>query len=360
MPVTEHQEATKADLTSVRTLIKSVTKIAKHLRLSNNAIYIWIRNNRIPASHLVKVANFYDVELRDLLQFAGSETSHKNIRNLKPRVVLSTLVQVYRGLKSLEDAEIETGQSSIALKAILTNWGDELPTLYSTLEELDKGHIDLEEACCRLNVKKYTLHGLRRSYGYAPRAAQQQAKIEKRQKIDEFKETREEAALQCIAGNMTAQEAAENFKISTRTVFRAIDELGSKKIMELVKWPRSMRLAYADEIRLGGERYAEAWVEFAERSRLFMPKDPVYPETPATWRGQTLRRLLVGVLLGEAPLEDIAKSRGADPGILKTLFTGDLQSILLTYEQVSQMGVAHQVALAELLIATMNRKRKWS
>jgi len=107
-------------------------------------------------------------------------------------------------------------------------------------------------------------------------------------------------------------------------------------------------------------KYAEAWLQFAESHKLFMPRTCFYPDTPETWRGQPLRRLLVGLLLGEDTLENVAKSRGVDASILRNLFTGDLQPLALTYEQVIEMNMAHQTALAELLLATMNRKRKWS
>jgi hypothetical protein len=85
MPATTTPPPTQADLSSVRTLITSVSKLAKALRLTNNAIYRWIAVNRIPAKYLVRVANFYDVELRDLMPLTGSDISHPNIRNLKPR-----------------------------------------------------------------------------------------------------------------------------------------------------------------------------------------------------------------------------------------------------------------------------------
>ena len=80
--LTPPTKPTKADLSSVRTLITSVSKLAKALRLTNNALYRWIAVNRIPAKYLVRVANFYDVELRDLLPLTGSDISHPNIRNL--------------------------------------------------------------------------------------------------------------------------------------------------------------------------------------------------------------------------------------------------------------------------------------
>jgi len=345
-----------ADLTSVRTLVTSVSKLAKAMRLTNNAVYRWITVNRIPAKYLVRVANFYNVELRDLLELTGSDKSHTNTRNLKPRSVLSTLVEVYRGKKTLEEAEAETKQPPIALKLILTHWGDELPTLYTTLEQLDQGRIDLEEACIRLNVAKYTLHGLRRSYGYAPGKLKKQNPTT----IDARRETNQEAAFLCIAGKMKVAEAAKKYEISSRTIFRVIDELSHLKMMELTKWPNSMRAAYVEELKCGTEKYAEAWLQFAESHKLFMPRTCFYPDTPETWRGQPLRRLLVGLLLGEDTLENVAKSRGVDASILRNLFTGDLQPLALTYEQVIEMNMAHQTALAELLLATMNRKRKWS
>ena len=344
------------DLSSVRSLVTSVSKLAKAMRLTNNAIYRWIAVNRIPAKYLVRVANFYDVELRDLLELTGSDKSHKNTSNIKPRSVLRTLVEVYRGNKTLEEAEVETGQPPIALKLILTHWGDELPTLYTTLEQLDQGRIDLEEACIRLNVAKYTLHGLRRKYGYAP------GKLKKQNvtTIDARREANQEAAFLCIAGKMKVAEAAEKYEVSGRTIFRTIEELSHLKMMELTKWPNSMRAAYAEELKWGLEKYVEGWMEFAERSRLFMLKNAFYPDTPETWRGKPLKRLLVALLLGEDTVSNIVKSRGAEPSILVNLFTGDLQPLLLTYEQVVGMNMAHQTALAELLLATMNRKRKWS
>lgn len=356
MPTTNLTPPAKADLSSVRTLITSVSKLAKALRLTNNALYRWIAVNRIPAKYLVRVANFYDVELRDLLPLTGSDISHPNIRNLKPRSVLSTLIQVYRGAKTLEEAVTETGQPEIALKLILTHWGDELPTLYTTLEQLDQGRIDLEEACIRLNVAKYTLHGLRRSYGYAPG----RLKKTKETTITARKGANQDVALLCIAGKMKVAEASEKFGISGRTIFRTIEEMSPRRMMDLTKWPNSMRAAYAEELKWSAEKYSEAWMEFAEKERLFLPKSPNYPDTPASWKGQTLKRLLVGVLLGEAPLDEIAKSRGADPNMLRNLFSGDLQNLALTYDQVSATPMPHQTALAELLMATVNRKRKWS
>ena len=62
----------KPDLTSVKTLVTSPSTLAAHLQLTTNAIRRWIKVNRIPGSSVIKVANFYDVELVDLLPLTGA------------------------------------------------------------------------------------------------------------------------------------------------------------------------------------------------------------------------------------------------------------------------------------------------
>ena len=99
----------QVDLTSVRTLVKSVSKLAKHLQVSNSAIYRWIEVNRIPGVHIVNVANFYDVELRDLLPLTGSDKAHRSKPIVKSQAVLPALLEVYRGTKTLEAACAEVG-----------------------------------------------------------------------------------------------------------------------------------------------------------------------------------------------------------------------------------------------------------
>ena len=76
---------------------RPVIAFSRLLGVHVSAIYRWIAVNRIPAKYLVRVANFYNVELRDLLELTGSDKSHKNTSNIKPRSVLRTLVEVYRG-----------------------------------------------------------------------------------------------------------------------------------------------------------------------------------------------------------------------------------------------------------------------
>lgn len=343
------------DLTSVRTLVTSATTLARHLKLTPNAVYRWIRVNRIPGNYIIKVANFYDVEIRDLLPLTGSDKNNEVRLSLKPRTTLETLMRVFRGEISLAEAVTITRQSKISLKLILTHWGDELPTLYTTLEQLDQRRIDLDEACRRLNVAKYTMHGIRRKYGYAPGPVK---RIRPVPTLPARRDKCREIAIACIAGKISVHDAAHQNKLSERTIFRAIDRISHLKMMDLALWPVVYREAYAAEIEHNLPKFAEKWLQFGREKRLFVDKSPKYPKTPENWRLAPLKRMLAGYLLGEASLEEIAASKGADPEILVQLFTGDLRSIDLTFEQVQGMSLQHQLALADLLLAMLDRKRK--
>lgn len=345
----------EADLTSVRTLVTSVTALARHIKRTNSAIYRWIKVNRIPGHSIIKVANFYDVEIRDLLPLTGSDKSNANTLNLKPREVLHSLVEVFKGEKTIGQVAEETGQSEISLKLILIHWGDELPTLYTTLEQLDQKRITLEDAMARLKVTKYTLHGIRRKYGYAPGKLPRTRPLPT---IDRRRALNREVALACIKGRTTVKEAAEAHGMSERTLFRTIESLSPVKMNMLSGWPQSFRLALAAEIEGNLPHYSQKWLEFAAASRFYMKNPPNYPETPKTWRDQPLRRLLIANLTGEASLGQLAEDKGADPKILRTLFTGDLRIVGLTYDQVMKLPLAHQTARAELLMASMDRQRK--
>lgn len=343
------------DLSSVRALIPSVSKLAKHIKISANGIYRWIAVNRIPGAHIIKVANFYDVELVDLLPLTGSEKSNKVTAKAKPKDTLKLLLEVYRRLRTIDDVCAELKISTISAKLIMTHWGDELPTLYTTLTQLDEKRIDLETAMKRLNVTKYTLHGIRSKYGFAPGNLK---KTRKESSIGKRKDAQREVALRVIAGKMSPQEAADATESSYRSVFRFIERLTTVRLNQLAAWPLSFREALSVEIDKNLPNYAQKWVEFADLSRLFLKKNPKYPKTPETWRDQPLKRLLVAVLLGEATLDEVATSRGADPTMLSNLFTSDLRAIDMTFEEVQGLPMAHQLALAELLLAVMDRKRR--
>ena len=351
----------QVDLTSVRTLVKSVSKLAKHLQVSNSAIYRWIEVNRIPGDHIVHVANFYDVELRDLLPLTGSDKAHRSKPIVKSQAVLPALLEVYRGTKTLEAACAEVGIPVVSGKLILMHWGDELPTLYTTLMQLHEKRISLETAMARLNVSKNTLHDLRRKYGFAPRS---QKEYVPRPKAPEKREARwqdaRRLALDVIAGKTTAIELAkEPGAPSYRSIFRYVEKISHLKLNDLAHWPDIFREAYALEIEKETPKYAEKWVKFAEEQRLILRKTAKYPKTPENWAEVPLKRLLVGVLLGEVSLQEVADAKGGDAEVFAGLFTSDLRPLGLTFEEASQLSITHQVALAEVLLAVLDRRRKF-
>ena len=248
----------------------------------------------------------------------------------------------------------------------MTHWGDELPTLYTTLTQLDEKRISLETAMQRLGVTKYTLHGIRAKYGFAPGKLQRTRPVSQ---IRERTEAQDQVAFRVIAGLMSTKEAMEATKSSYRSVFRFIERVSDVKLNDLAAWPLSFRAAFAVELERerdyrpeDGEkptRFVQKWLKFATDQRLFLNKTTKYPKTPDSRKSLPLKRLLVAVLLGEATISEVAASRGADEGILRGLFTSDLRVLDLTFEEVEAMSIQHQTALAELILSVMDRRRKF-
>lgn len=162
-----HTHSRRSKMT-VRELIKSVAPLARHLKVSSGAVYKWIRVDRIPAHHLIKIAKYYGLDVLSLQPLTGSELNNKVTVVKKPRSVLKAALDVYVGVITVDKAVESTGATRKSIDSILRYWKDELPTLYTTLEQLDQGRINLETACTRLTVTKYTMHGIRSKYGYAP------------------------------------------------------------------------------------------------------------------------------------------------------------------------------------------------
>ena len=112
--------------------------------------------------------------------------------------------------------------------------------------------------------------------------------------------------------------------------------------------------------------YVQKWILFSVQQGLFLKRTTYrpetarkYPVTPDTWKSLPTKRLLIAVLVGEAPIDEVAASRGADVDILKNLFTSDLRSIGLTFDELMELPLEHQIAMSELLMATLDRKRKF-
>lgn len=347
--------ASSPDLTSVRTLITSVTVAAKAFKLTTNAIYRWIRVNRIPGKYVIHVAKLYDVEVRDLLPLTGSDKANNPKVVLKPKKTLEVLQEVYVGAKTLDDAAAELKLTKKSLHLIMFHWGDQLPTLYSTLKQLDEKRISLDEACVRLGVTKYTLHGIRKKYGFAPGRLKRTRPVPK---LRAQQALRREKVIEVIAGTLSAQQAATDLDASYRSMFRYIEDTTHHKLNDLSHWPATFRRALAEEIDKKLPNYAEKWLEFVKNQRLVLQKHTKYPKTPQNWAKEPLKRLLVAVLLDEATVEALAAARGGDPAILEGLFSGDLQPLGVSFSALRDLSIHHQMAVVDVLLATLSRKRR--
>lgn len=334
------------DATTVRSLVTNVTDLARHLEMSPNGIYRWIKLNRIPASKLLKVAGYYDIDVPFHLGYS-EKTGAKPLKH-KPRDTLPICIRVQAGEMSIEEAARRLGLHERAIKLILTNWGDDLPKLYQTLQDLDQKLISLDQAAANLGVSKYNVHALRQKYGFRPPPRSKA----KERPIVQRRQTAKAVALDCIAGKISLNDVEKVCSLSWRTIHRKIAEISPDwSLISLTHWPKSFRQAYAVEIERNLPKMSEKLWKFAETSDISLKKWPKYPETPQKWREIPLKRMMIHILLGDETLETVAQQRGADPSILQQLFTGDLRMIGLTWEQVTNAPLESQIALAELLIA---------
>lgn len=339
----------------VRNLIPSVTALANHLGISTNAIYGWIKVNRIPAKHLIRVAQFYDIDVP--LHLAQSTIKHDNAAKLKPAETLPVLVEVFNGRMSPQDAADILGCHIQSVNIPLIHWGERFPLMVDTLTRLVNGEIVVGEAAEILGTTKFNVHGLRRKYGLRPERVK--AKPKPVAGIHARKKKTRAAALACIEGKLNLEQAQTVTGLSWRTVHRAISDLSpDHSLIELTHWPKALRKAYSDEIDRDLPKIAPNLWKFAENHGILWKKTTKYPETPENWRSVTTKRMLIGVLLGEADLEVIAASRGADPKILESLFTSDLRPLDLTFGEVMNRPLSFQVAVAELILAIENPKRR--
>ena len=58
-------------------------------------------------------------------------------------------------------------------------------------------------------------------------------------------------------------------------------------------------------------------------------------------------------------MQEVADAKGGDAEAFAALFTSDLRPLGLTFEEASQLSITHQVALAEVLLAVLDRRRKF-
>lgn len=337
-----------ADVTSVRSLITSVSKLVDYLenQVTPNAVYRWIKVNRIPGKYMLRIAQFYDIHVP--IHLAESDKKNDTRIVTKPRETLPVCLQVQNGNLSIDEAAEQLGLHPQAVNLILKNWGDQLQLLYDTMIRLENKEQSLDQAALALGVSKYNVHALRKKYGFSPqpRPKRPERPIVKRRKVAE------EVALACIAGKMTLSEVGNHCDLSWRTIHRTISKLSPECTMiDLTHWPKALRDAYSQEIRQGGPRISAKLWEWAKINEILLKKQIKYPKIPKNWRLTNARRMMVHILLGDETVDSIAASRSADPGILESLFTSDLRPLDLVWDEVRRAPMMTQIALAEVLIA---------
>lgn len=337
-----------ADVTSVRTLIKSVTKLVEYLdgEVTPNAVYRWIKVNRIPGKYMLRIAQFYDIHVP--IHLAESDKKNDTRIVTKPRETLPVCLQVQNGSLSVTEAAEQLGLHPQAVNLILKNWGAQLQLLYDTLVRLENKEMSLDQAALALGVTKYNVHALRKKYGFAPqpRPKAPERPIVKRRKVAE------EVALACIAGKMTLSEVENHCDLSWRTIHRTISKLSPDYTMiDLTHWPKALREAYSQEIRQECPKISAKLWKWVENNGVSLKKQVKYPKIPSNWRTANARRMMVHVLLGDETVDSIAASRSADPFILESIFNSDLRPLDLTWGEVVKAPMLTQIGLAEVLIA---------
>lgn len=345
----EGKAGLKHDLTTVRSLVKSVTPLARHLGVTNNAVYRYIRMNKIPGSKVIQIANFYDLELADLLPLTQSDIKSPSTRaKEKPRDTLPTLIQVLDETLTREEAAAKIGIHPNSVSSILAQWGDELRTLHMILEEVEQGHLTIVQAAERLGIGRVSMNSLRIKYGYRPEKTS--TPKPERPIVGRRKEVRA-TALAAIAGKITLTAKDAELPCSWRTIHRAIKAMSPNDgLVKLTHWPLSLRQAYATELASGETLPRSPFLfDSAVKLGLLIDKTPKPPLKMTNFREMTARQLLIQVLYGYVTVPEVAELRGADPTILGEMFNREVMNFGVTWNWVSNASVAMQIAIADLL-----------
>lgn len=344
---------------TVRMLVESPTKLAKHLGLTKNAIIRWINLNRIPVKHLHAVAQFYSIKEETKLWHLtqGTKSGAKPALS-KGRNVLPLALKVVNKELTLQEAAAQANVPEISMKLILTHWSTRLEELIETLEGLERGDISLDTAALQLGLSKPRIHSLRKAYGYAPGTPKTE-KTDPRRSAK--KQKNRELALLAISGKASATELAEQNNVSVRTIYRAIDELKAGKLQDYTDWPMSFRAARVIEIQKNLPSLTEKWINLAEEMHLLVQKKTKFPLPPAPneVRGTKVRVLLIALFNGDYTLDELASFRNAEPTVLENLFNQELKQLGTDLADLKRYGVGHEMCAAEVLIWTLGNKRNW-
>lgn len=337
---------------------KGVTALARELGVTTATIYTWIGKGFVPVRKLTAFCNALDIDLSlDLCSRPDEVSAGKPTLN-KPKGTLECLVEVQRGNMSIDEAASQLGVSAHALQIAYSQNEHRLFLLYSTLTAFSEGRISAEEAAKALGVSKTQVYYLMRTYGVE--RPQREAPAKKVGRYTQNKSVYEKTTVDVVAGRTSAKVAAEeNSEISERTLHRYIKKaIEPHSLTELSHWPQSFRLALANEIEENGPKYVGKWADFAKKHGFVLEKRVRRLPEVKNWREVRPERLLIAVFQGEATLDEIVElRRGAKKPIIDA-FNGVLKALGLDYSKACSLSVAHQMAIADLLIIQGSHYRR--
>jgi len=340
-------------------LERGMKHLADELGVSPSTLYRWLAENRVPIRHLTAFANAVEISIAQAMDFAApSENRIETTPTVqKPEGTLDLLIDVKNGTLTLEDAAQALDLPINVLQKTLERNEDRLELLRATLTAYSKGELTRPEATQALKISKAQLHYLLRVYSIDPPTANRPRKTPGR--YTQNKITYEKLALDVIAGRVNAKKASEKYGMALRTIHRYIKQLiEPRNLSEISHWPASFRLAWAYDLEKGRKSYIEHLVELAVSSGLVLQKRVRAPKPVENWRAVKASRLLQAVLYGEATLEEVAILRGGSEVALRNLFDGVLSGLGTRYNELMNMGVHHQIAVADMLQMLQSHYRR--
>ena len=320
--------------------------LAEDLGLNPKTIGQWVKLDRIPARHLLKVCHLSDTEPLALISYIERRKKPWVFKSATRKAnTLDTLVRLQNNEITEGKAFLETRMSPRVIRQTLTLWGSRLAllrdTLHSTLPDTIKA--------ARLGISGRQLRRLKATYLPAPdreslpyRAARKAAKAR-------WKAYRH-LATQVVRGDVTRQEAAAAAERSTRQMDRWIekalrDQFGLL-LREILPLPKSFRYALAEEIDHDHAEVIQPLIEYW-RTQGMVAK--AWPDPVAAWGRTPIKRCLIWLLTGEVSMQALCDERNTDKGRLIPLLTGNLVFLGVSFEQAASWSIHHQEALAMIL-----------
>lgn len=326
------------------------TRVAKALGVSVQTVKTWVDLNAIPPKHVAKLAVLYQLAPWDI--FPYTKTTYKPVE-AAPKTIrdLHALNNAYYG------RDYETSLSSHAVRKALETWGDRFPLMYETLCLLYEKKIGPTEAAQRMSCSVSTINGLRKRYGIAP-GKQKPSKKPLKKKDKTAKEV-EKWSHEVISGRKSVATASKEVSISLRTLHRHIASmLRPLTLNEISHWSLNFRTALSQDLARGAGFRVARWREWVDARGYALKKAPKWPKLPLdreAWRKLGARQIAVQVLSGQASLEEAASSRGGSQVVLEDMIR--TQTGPIGVASPLSLSVAHQAALAEILLALEGARR---